>query len=145
MALTAPWPGRRSRGLSMSFLLCTILSSSWAGWASLLPRLGCRTSTALTTGPGRGWGESHSEFLSSFLPFAFGVSPQRSSLSVHLSRDGHAAPPCCPSPALKAPARETVGASALHDAAPHLALPPVHLPGLPLHTLDGPLQNVVHG
>lgn len=28
------------------------------------PRLGCRTSTALTTGPGRGGGESHSELLS---------------------------------------------------------------------------------
>ena len=86
------------------------------------PRLGCRTSTALTSGPGRGRGRVIPNF--SLLPFAFGVSPQRSSLSVHLSRDGHAAPPCCPSPALKAPARETVGASALHDAAPHLALPP---------------------
>lgn len=88
------------------------------------PRLGCRTSRALTTGPGRGGG-GESFRISLFLPFAFGVSPQRSSECS--SQQGWT---CCPSPALKAPARETVGASALHDTAPHLC-PPACLPGPP--------------
>lgn len=110
-----------------------------AGFHSF-PRLGCRTSRALTTGPGPGGRVIPNFSLPSLCLWG---EPQRSSLSVHLCRDRHAAPPCCSSPALTASARGTAGASACMTP-PHTfaARPPARST---FCTLDGPLQNMVHG
>lgn len=93
------------------------------------PRLGCRTSRALTTGPGPGWQGGVIQNFSLPSLCLWGESPAL--VPECSSQQGWTR---CPSPALKAPARDTVGALALHDTAPHLC-PPARLPGLPFALL----------